>query len=330
MSTDAKPRFFTDEPPTWVKVSVCAAVIGVMSAVRLGIFGHRVMPIAFGMPLIVFIWLRDRRLLWFTVAIFALVTLIKYIFLLPVYDERGVPLGMPERTIDAGLVLLDLLVIASVLHILIGTAFTLRHRQAQLQASNAELAAREEEIQRQNEELQSTSEELERQSEELRVSNEDLAQRERMMESLLDLSRSLHVGLDYGATLARICETLGQLVNGPSVATGILINEEGGCKVRCHYGFGPAGVKADFIPEERSFSAIVLEQRRTGYIEDLAQRPDLEVPQPVAGEPILSVIAAPLIVRNKPIGSGDVYSRERRQWSEEQIALIESLAAQTS
>src|SRR5687768_3118931 len=110
MSTDARLSILDDEPPTWVKISVCAAVVGVMSVVRLGIFGHRIMPIAFGMPLIVFVWVRDRRLLWATVAIFALVTLIKYIFILPVYDERGVPLGVTERTVDAALVLLDLFV----------------------------------------------------------------------------------------------------------------------------------------------------------------------------------------------------------------------------
>ena len=82
-----------------------------------------------------------------------------------------------------------------------------------LQAQNDELAAREEEIARQNEELQSQTEELERQSEELRLTNDELARRERALEALLDLSRSLTAGLSQDETMDRICGALSQLVN---------------------------------------------------------------------------------------------------------------------
>src|SRR6478672_2027804 len=168
MTQPSKTKLISDEPPMWVKLAVCAAVIGVMTAVRLGFFGHRVMPIAFGMPLVAFAWLRDRRLLWATVTVFALVTIYKYTFMVPVSDERGHPLSPGERLLDVSLVLLDLFVIAAVLHMLIGASNAVRQRNRDLVASNPELTAREEEIQRQNEELQSTTEELERQSEELR------------------------------------------------------------------------------------------------------------------------------------------------------------------
>ena len=201
---------------------------------------------------------------------------------------------------------------------------------AALERQNQELAAREEEIVRQNEELQSQTEELERQSEELRVANDELAQRERMLERLLDLSRSLHVGLDEYEAMERICETLGQLVNGPGAAAAILLAEPAGMRVRCHYGFGPGGIKADLIPHERSFAALVFEQRRTGYLEDVALRTELQIPQPTAGEPMAAVLATPLAVRGKAIGSLEVYSRQRRSWSDDQLALAESLAAQAS
>ncbi|MEA2708006.1 MAG: hypothetical protein QOF78_607 [Phycisphaerales bacterium] len=199
-----------------------------------------------------------------------------------------------------------------------------------LEEQNTELAAREEEITRQNEELQSQTEELERQSEELRVANDELAQRERMLEALLDLSRSLHVGMKEDEALDRICETLGQLVNGPGAAAAILLAEPSGMRVRCHYGFGAGGIASDFMPSAESFSALVLEQNRTGYLEDVSLRPELRVPQPAVGEPIVAVLATPLIVKGKPIGTLEVYSHERRSWSEDQLALAESLAAQTS
>jgi PAS domain S-box-containing protein len=199
-----------------------------------------------------------------------------------------------------------------------------------LEAQNQELAAREEEITRQNAELQSQTEELERQSEELRVANEELAQRERMLETLLDLSRSLHVGMGEDEAMERICETLGQLVNGPGAAAAILLAEPAGIRVRCHYGFGPAGIREELIPLEQSFAGLVFEQHRTGYLEDVSLRPELRVPQPAAGEPTVAVLATPLIVKGKAIGTLEVYSRERRSWSDEQLALAESLAAQAS
>jgi signal transduction histidine kinase len=201
---------------------------------------------------------------------------------------------------------------------------------AAIEQQNHELAAREEEVTRQNEELQSSTEELERQSEELRVANEELAQRERMLETLLDLSRSIQVGIRENDALERICETLGQLVNGPGTAASIQLKEPGGMRVRCHYGFGEAGLAEDFVEMPRSFASLVMEANRTGYLEDVTLRPELKVPQPRAGEPMLAVMATPLTVGGRPIGTLEVYSRQRRAWSDQQIALAESLAAQTS
>src|SRR5439155_4801262 len=247
-----------------------------------------------------------------------------------IYSQGAAPAGLGERMFDMSLVLLDLLVIAGVVHVLIGARESLERKNADLTAVTEELAAREEEITRQNEELQSQTEELERQSEELRLTNDELAARERMLETLLDLSRSLHLGLSENEAIDRICQTLGELVNGPGTAAAIKVIEAGGMRVRCHHGFGPAGIAFDFIPKSRSSAALVIEQGRSGYLEDLALRPELQIPQPVSGPPMVSVLATPLLVRGKAIGTLEVYHQQRRAWGEEQVALIESLAAQTS
>jgi PAS domain S-box-containing protein len=319
-------------PPMPVKLAVTAAVIGLMAMMRLGVFGHRVMPIAFGMALVVFMWLRDRRLLWLTAVVFAATTIVKYVWVLPIYNASGAESPFGERMFDMSLVLFDLLLISFVVHVLIGARDALERRNADLSTTNEELAAREEEISRQNEELQSQTEELERQSEELRVTNEELATRERMLETLLDLSRSLHLGLSEDEAVDRICQTLGQLVNGPGTAAAILLRENGNLRVRCHHGFGPAGLESDVIPVGKSFAALIIEQRRTGYLEDIALRPELQIPQSVPGSAprMISVLATPLVVRGNPIGTLEVYNTQRKTWSDDQLALIESLAAQTS
>jgi transcriptional regulator with GAF, ATPase, and Fis domain len=233
--------------------------------------------------------------------------------------------------------IISILAVAGVLHVLIRSwrqleadQVIIADRAGALERANRELRLRETDIASQNEELQSQTEELERQSEELRVANDELGQREHTLETLLALSRSLGMDITPGETMNRICETLGQLVNGPSTATAILMREGDEFAVRCHYGFGPEGIRQERIPASESFAQLVSEERRTGYLEDVALRPDLKVPQPVNGEPVVAVLASPLIVRGRPVGTVEIYARQKKSWSDEQVALAESLAAQAA
>jgi signal transduction histidine kinase len=204
-------------------------------------------------------------------------------------------------------------------------------RNAELQATNTELSAREEEIARQNEELQSQTEELERQSEELRLTNDELGRREEMLEALLSLSRTLSATTSRSDTMDKICQTLGELINGPGT-TAAIIERTGDdqVKVVCHSGFGADGLERDSWPFRESFAALVLERGRTGFLEDTELRPDLQIPQPRSGTRMRSVLAAPLRVSGRAVGSLEVYHADKHAWSDEQITLIESLAAQTS
>ena len=206
----------------------------------------------------------------------------------------------------------------------------LLRRNEALEASNRELAAREEEIARQNEELQSQTEELERQGEELRAANDELLRRERTLETLLALSRSLSAELAPAETMSKVCEALAQLVRGPDAAAAILEHDRGHLHVRCHTGFGPDGPSDVSIPLDHSFSSLALARGRTAYLEDLSLRPDLRVPQPRSGPPLVSVMSVPLRVGGWPMGALELYSSRKTAWDEERVALAESLAAQAS
>ena len=52
-----------------------------------GLLPHRVLPIGFGIPLVLFGWLRSRRFLWVTAGAFVAITIFK--FLLPTCTPRG-------------------------------------------------------------------------------------------------------------------------------------------------------------------------------------------------------------------------------------------------
>ena len=309
--------FRARRPPAWAGILVAVVFVGLTAWARLAAPAQIVIPVGYGVPIIFIGLFRRRRLVWLTVLAFATVSVIRN-FVLTHTEWRGV------------LIILDLLLIAGVLDIWIVTTRGLERQNADLEKANSDLAAREEEIARQNEELQSQTEELERQSEELRVANEELAHREKTLETLLSLSRALNTELSSSEIMNRICQTLGLLINGPGAAAAILERKGEQISVRCHHGFGPQGLKNESVPAELSFASLIMSKQRTGYIEDISLRPDLRIPQPVEGEPMVAILATPLRVRGAPVGSLEVYARHKTTWSQEQVALVESLAAQTS
>ncbi len=321
-----------DRPPKlWAGLVVCALLVVVMTVLRLRTFGHVVLPVGYGVPLVIAAYFRNRKLLWITAGAFGILAVVKFFFFHPQVQGTGMTATSAENDWVAGaMVLLDLLLVAWVSDVWIRTTQQATRQNKALLESNAELAAHEEEIARQNEELQSQTEELERQSEELRVSNEELARREKMLESLLSLSRSLTADLPVADTKSRICHTLSDLVAAEGgVAAAILERHGDELHVFCYVGC-EGGMKQHSIPYRNSFAALVLDRARTGFLEDVTLRPDLEIPQPRNGPPFRSIVAAPLRVGGRPVGTLELYTRERHSWTDEQINLIESLAAQTS
>jgi PAS domain S-box-containing protein len=327
--------------PAWVALLVAAAAVALMALLRLQVLADRATPIGYGVPLVAFLWLRDRRYLWLAVVAFITIGLLEHFWVVPQRDATGGVLLNSSVWVSFAMQMTDLLVIALLVHAGINALDRLDRRNAELESANREVAAREEELARNNEELhgqaeelQQQAEELERQAEELRVANDELARREHMLRILLSLSRSLTPDHTRGETLGRVCETLGQLLDHIS-ASAILEQEAGRLVVRCHHGFDSGAGTAlenEVIADEQSFAAIVMRHNRTAYIEDLGQRPDLRVPQPTGpgARRFVSVLAAPLRVAGRAVGTLEAYRTAPGPWGEAEVALIESLAVQTS
>jgi PAS domain S-box-containing protein len=309
-------------------VLVAIALVAFMAAVRLNWERTTFIPIGFGVPIIIISYFRSRALLWGTVFAFTILICIKF-FGPNSSSIHTEPAFSPTAT--AVLLELDLLLIAGIGHIWISLQTSVEARNVELQQANTELVAREEEIARQNEELQSQTEELERQSEELRTTNEQLELREKTLDLLLSLSRSLTTELNRSDLMTRICGAVGMLAGGDSVsAAAILEREDGVLKLACHHGFGPEGPREETIPLNQSFASLVLTRGRTGYLEDISLRPDMHFPQPRSGEAFAAVLAVPLRVGGSSIGTLEAYSRHKTAWTEQHVMLMESLAAQTS
>jgi PAS domain S-box-containing protein len=288
-------------------------------------------PLLYAVPLFLAAWARDLRFLWVLALILSGLN-----FLILYWGARPLePFNPQVLFINRLLAAMQIYLVAAAVHLLVKARLVtetqqlaLEKQRDELEQINQELTQREEEIVRQNEELQSQAEELERQSEELRITNEELAGREKMLEQLLELSRSLTPELSRADTLQRICEALGMLAGNLPIA--VLEKQGDELAVVCHHGFGPDGPESNRLPLTEAFSSLVIARGQTGYLEDLKLRPELKVPQPRHGESFRSVLAAPLRVHGRCIGSIEMYSHQQQTWGDAQVILAESLAAQTA
>ncbi len=289
--------------------------------------GARFVAVAYAIPLGLCFFIEHRACLGALTSATVVLTLVPLLL-----DAGATWSSVADRVASA----LALLALAGILDRALRVARNLTARSDQLLSANRELEQRElensrqtEELQTQAEELQSQSEELERQSEELRVTNEELASWERMLEQLLELSRSLTSDLPKARVLQQICESLRILVQF-EVAAAILLREGDEMAVVCHRGFGDDPPEPERIPAGSAFASLVIAAGQTAYLDDLASRPDLVVPQPRSGPRVRSVLSAPIRVHGRCTGTVEIYAFAAHSWNERQIATVESIAVQTS
>jgi signal transduction histidine kinase len=290
-----------------------------------------VIPILYGIPLSFAAFTRSRRFLISLAVVTGAITFVTYFLGRPVSVPGVEPIALTNR----GLAAVMLLALSAALlswinngEVVEAQRSSLADQNSELEAINDELGQREEEIVRQNEELQSQTEELERQGEELRITNDELAAREKTLEQLLELSRSLTAELSRGDMLNKICEALGAMT--PGLASAVCEKRGDTVHVICDHGFGPGGLAAPDYPYAGSFTALVIATGQSAYLEDTRLRPDLVVARPAAGEGFRSALAAPLRVQGRCVGTVEVYTRDKHAWTDVETGLVESIASQAS
>lgn len=324
-------RLWAAPGPRVAWIVLVIVVIALVALLRLVIFPDRIVPLAYGLPLLLFIWRRDRELLWWMASALAAILVTKVVLL-----ASSVPSSLGETLFFGALQLGGILVPACVIHILIGqtraldlAATHLERSHAQLQALNEELVASDVEIGQQNEELQSQAaelehqtEELESQAEELEAMNEQLVAREHTLDEIVSLSAT-------GASERDVLENLGTMVQRlfEPRAVGAAIFRAHGATSSLYPLFGLTSAPNE-PAFERTFASIVLSADNAAFIADLSLRPDVAIPALQSGESVRSVIAAPARLLGQDIVVFEVYSREPGEWTELQLQLIQWCAEQ--
>jgi signal transduction histidine kinase len=317
------------KPSAAFSVFLLVATTALMGWLRLYVYHDRVLSLGSALPLALCLWHRDRRLLWAMAAAQSVLSLVK------VGQLSAGELGAGSL-IQGGMQLLNIAVVGAAVHSALRLTDRLKARNADLGRINAELAAREEEIRAQNEEIQAQSEELQKQNEELQQQSEEAARqseelqavgaevghRERLLQALLD---ALPTGGQDRSYLENVCRAMLDLFGGRAVAAAVLEPEGDDLVVRAYVGPGrPARDRWSFAG---SFAAIVLHHGRTAFVEDLRNRPDLQMGHEAGMEP-RSVLATPL--RGTVRGIVKVYADVPRTWTEEEFRILEWVSSQFS
>ncbi|MGD0461492.1 MAG: ATP-binding protein [Tepidisphaeraceae bacterium] len=293
--TDLSARSAVSKPSLAVSLLFCAVLAGLVAWLRLRIFEHASVGVGYALPIVLVGWTRRRWLVWLMCLVFFSMALYKF------RVNSNVSTLLPQQR-DFGFLLLmaDLFFVAAIVDLVL-------RREGSLELGRQE---------------------LHRRSEDLKFSNEGLRERQEITETLLKLSRSLTAGLSREA-FAAIAGTVHRLL-GTSTAIAMWELHGQELTVIGHDGFTAETAQSVDAPRQSGFARLVSETQKSVAIGNVSLRSDLNLPASPAGEGFQALLGSPLKMEDKVVGALVVCSHRVRPWTETDISLIESLAAQAS
>jgi signal transduction histidine kinase len=326
-----------------ISTALFVIVVGLTAWLRLGVFPDRVITLTYGLGLLVCFWHRDRLLLWALAAAFIAVSAVKAILLHRDYNIFSLSQWIMQVA--------NILIIAVCMHAVLNLLRRQAEQNAELTRANQALTSQAEEIGRQNEELQVQSEELAQQNEELHQQQDELTRQNRELEHLSEESQTqseelahlnaelqaqedmLHTVLtsmldvrDEEHLLDQICGSLLKLMGSRAQGAALVEQVEEG-RLMFRYCKGEDWARATRFSLTGTFAEVVLREGKTAYV-NLKDRPDFRKPH--VGRNANSILATPMILRERVRAVLEVFSDTSDEWTERQFRLLEWVAAQCS
>lgn len=339
-----KPSF--QKPSAILSILIFLGMVFIMGFLRLYLFPKTFITLTYGLPLLVCLWHRDRKLLWAMAGTFVLMAAYKSLVLMPDPDPAD-----NWELAQLAMQITNIFIIGGTVDAILRLTDRLRLKNQQLEQANFELVAREEEISRQNEELQVQSEELVQQNEEIQVQSEELVeQNEEVQQQAEELQA--HVGELNGLTsellhreemlqimldsfpvedelsvLQKMCKSGLDLFGTEAQAIAILEIRSGELLMKACEG---ANLVSTNFPLKHSFAEIVNSEGRTAFVEDLELRRDLAAATGGSGQVFRSVLGTPVCLGDEAVGVVEVFSYGPRQWNNRQFHQVEWIAKQAA
>lgn len=162
-------RHNNHKPPLWLAVTIVLVVFVVFAVVRVYLYGDRIIPLTYTLPLLLALWHRDRRLHYASMIAYVALAAVQVfaVFSLTEQIPRGLAYLMGLANIGAVGIVTDLWVV---------TQNRIYDSNQKLQLANAELQQRNEQLRQQASELQQRIIESQRQADQLEQQTQELKQ----------------------------------------------------------------------------------------------------------------------------------------------------------
>jgi signal transduction histidine kinase len=279
-----------------VSLVLCICLAAVVCWWRLFVYRYAAVGVGYSLPILLVGWTRRRNLLWGMCGVFVVMAFIK------VDINHGVStMPFARQVVSFSMLMIDLLVLTGVVDLVL----------------------------RREEALRAGGQELFRRQQELKMSNEGSVERQQRLEVLLALSRSLTVGQSQSDVFAAIARTIHQLL-GETPAIGLWERRDQSLEMVAQEGFGKNGPGATTAALEGSFAGKVIQDQKCLAISSMASQPGIHEERMLEGPVFQAMLGAPLKAVADVAAALVVYSPQARRWTESDLSLIESLAAQAS
>ncbi len=291
------------------------------------------MHLSFIIPYFLVLWTRRHWHIWLMAVSFIVLTYLKVWWILPpeILSPRVETVfyfTAITNILVGGLIMSFVLILLKKLvqqsESLLQQKAELEDAASKLSQQNEEIQAQAEELIQQNEEMEAQAEELSAQNEELHEANGQLGRREEVLRNLLQFSSSPD---DASASFQDLCQNTLIIIGPPAGAVAIIEENDNETSMVDH----ARASNAPSLPVQWAFENNLLDlvwsRRKTAYVSDLNERPDLA--DPFRGESgYRSLIATPIHLASGRKCALLAASTDVSHWSEEQFKVLEWLAAQ--
>ena len=146
-------------------------------------------------------------------------------------------------------------------------------------------------------------------------------------ERLAAITQQVSASLTHEAVLEEVADAATRLL-GASFAGVFLVERPGGdFALAAARGLDAASARTARLPRGRSVAGRAVAERRTILVEDAAAVPGTALPALISGEPIGSLVVAPIVTGAEPLGVVEVYAPTPRAFPPDAAELLAGLAA---
>ena len=143
------------------------------------------------------------------------------------------------------------------------------------------------------------------------------------MHTLFEVGRAITSRLNLQEVLQMIVEKAAQLMGGKGASILLISRQEESLEVSATYGLSERFLKKGPVYMGKSLKECLKHQM---VVPDVSKSPDVQYPEHLAEEGIISILCTPLTVRERPIGTLRVYMIYPREFSSEELEMFQILS----